>query len=403
MSLLETLKANDRYPLHMPGHKQNTAFALVPELWQDVTEIAGLDDLAAPIGVLRELERLAARLYGSKSAFLLTCGSTVGNLAAIRAAALKFGGSELLVIGKPHRSILNAAELLGLRIIYGDANGTSGTDNANDANSSNGSNGSHSVTGVIHSGTDSANNAHSVTGGASGTSDTGGVLSAFDAVSDCRVCVVTSPSYEGELQPLTQIAQTCRERSICLIADSAHGAHLGFDPYFPQNAVKLGADVVVESLHKTLPALGQTSLLHLCSDLLTAEELRRQIGIFQTSSPSYLLMASAEHCLQLLDKRGTTLFATFAERLRSFYAAVKGNGAVVQPALGDDGLDGGLNVLRDPSKIVVYGEDVPQILRTSGFEPERICDDYTILLSSICDTDAAFMRLADIFKVNPNH
>lgn len=336
----------------MPGHKRNTEFTLVPELWQDVTEIEGLDDLSAPNGVLLEIERLAARLYGSKSSFLLTCGSTVGNLAAIRAAVLKLGGSELLVIGEPHRSVLHAAELLGLSVV-----------------------GNSKQKAQLNGGTVGELTAKSQ------------LLSAFDSISDCRVGVITSPSYEGALHPLPEIAEICRDRGICLIADSAHGAHLGFHPYFPENAVKLGADIVIESLHKTLPALGQTSLLHLCSGLVSVEEIRREIDIFQTSSPSYLIMASAEHCLRLLDERGDELFNAFAKRLNRFYEAVSANPAVIQPTLNSD-----------PSKIIVLGGDVPEILRSNGFEPERVCDVYTILLTSICDTDDALERLARVIN-----
>jgi arginine/lysine/ornithine decarboxylase len=325
--LVDALKANTLYPLHMPGHKRNPQFCLSPELWQDITEIPGFDDLHNSTGLIANIQELAAELYSAKKSFLLVNGSTCGNLAAIRALHRQFGGSEMIIIGEPHRSTYHAGELCGLKTVT------------------------------------------------------------WESARDAKICVLTSPSYNGKVLDIAAIALKCRQCGIVLHVDAAHGAHLGFAPYFPENPTRLGADTAVESLHKTLPALGQTSLLHICSDSADTEEIARQLDIFETSSPSYILMASAEHCLRLLQRRSMELFRVFSERLRRFYGATSDISAIRQP-----------NETIDPSRIVIYGKNVPKLLRDNGFEPELITDSYTILITTICDEDWVFDKLTDIFQ-----
>ncbi|MDR3149843.1 MAG: hypothetical protein LBT88_07535 [Oscillospiraceae bacterium] len=315
--LTDALLSNSRYPLHMPGHKRNPELSPPLSIDFDVTEAEGFDDLYEPTGAIAEIEALASRIYSSKKSFLLVNGSTCGNLAAIRAACLKTNASNIALHGIPHQSVLNAAELCGLTVVRSTI---------------------------------------------------------------APVTLVTSPSYEGMVQDVSAIADKVHSYGGILIADSAHGAHLGFHPYFPENATRLGADIVVESLHKTLPALGQVSLLHVCGDRIEPELVKRQINVFQTTSPSYLLMQSAEHCLKLLESRSTELFSAFAARLKRFYSAT------------------GLTPQDDPSKILIPDHNFAQILRQNGFEPERVTDDYTLLIMTICDPDWVYDRLTTLLK-----
>jgi len=327
INLVEALKKNTLYPLHIPGHKRNPKYTLLPELWQDITEIEGFDDLHNATGLIADIQERAARLYSAKQSFLLVNGSTCGNLAAIRALHRQFGGSELIIVGEAHRSIYHAAELCKLKLVT------------------------------------------------------------FESASDARICVVTSPSYEGVVQDIRAIGEVCRAKGIALHVDSAHGAHLGFNSYFPENVTRLGAYTAVESLHKTLPVLGQTSVLHICSDIVDVGEIARQLDIFETSSPSYMLMASADYCLRLLED--SELFTPFAARLQQFYESVENISAVRKP-----------DINTDPSRIVVFGGEVPQLLRKNGFEPERINEDYTILVTTICDEEWVFDKLSKIIKEN---
>ena len=115
--------------------------------------------------------------------------------------------------------------------------------------------------------------------------------------------LITSPTYDGIVSDIKRIAEIAHEHKIPLIVDEAHGAHFCFSEYFPVSAAELGADIVIHSLHKTLPSMTQTSLLHLCSDRVSRELLTRFLGIYQTSSPSYVLMASMDACLYKLREK----------------------------------------------------------------------------------------------------
>ena len=98
--------------------------------------------------------------------------------------------------------------------------------------------------------------------------------------------------------------------------DEAHGAHLRFSDYFPVSAVDLGADVVIQSLHKTLPSMTQTAVLHLLSDRVDREKIQRFMGIYQSSSPSYILMASIDACMEKMEKDGEKMYREYIGMLK---------------------------------------------------------------------------------------
>ena len=109
-----------------------------------------------------------------------------------------------------------------------------------------------------------------------------------------RAVVITSPTYDGVVSDIERITDIVHRRRIPLIIDEAHGAHFGFSPYFPENSNTKGADVVIHSLHKTMPSLTQTALLHINGEIADRENIRRYLHMLQTSSPSYILMASMD-------------------------------------------------------------------------------------------------------------
>ena len=105
---------------------------------------------------------------------------------------------------------------------------------------------------------------------------------------EIKAVVLTSPTYEGVVSDIKGIKKTIQPYGIPLIVDEAHAAHFVFDKYFPDSATKQGADLVIQSTHKTLPSFTQTAVLHLCSDLIKKEQVEEMIDIYETSSPSYL-------------------------------------------------------------------------------------------------------------------
>ena len=343
--------------MHMPGHKRSKKF-MPPELSCDIdiTEIYDFDNLHNSHGILRDTAGLASELYGSLEAFMLINGSTVGILAAIGAHTKR--GDRILTDKNCHQSVTNAAELFGLEVIFI----TPDIDE---------------TTGIPCSITPES------------------VKAVLKDDKSIKLVVLTSPSYEGVVSDVKAIADIIHKAGALLFVDCSHGAHFGFSDGFPKSPVTLGADIVVMSLHKTLPALTQCSLLHICSERADASAVKHLLSILQTSSPSYVLMASIDSCLRLLKSDSKRLFSEYEEKLKAFYDITK------------------LQHLHFPAFSSFYDYDVGKIVivtkntALNGFELtdtlrneynielERATDDYAIAMTSICDTPEGYNRLAD--------
>jgi len=367
MMLYERLKeyaVGDVYPMHMPGHKRNSRL-LPPCLpWDiDITEIHGFDDLHDPKGLLLETALLAAKLYGSDSAFPLINGSTVGILASIGAHTNR--GDRVLAVSNCHWSTPNAAELFELDMIYV----TPEVDEASGI--------SCSITATT-------------------------VSAALESNPDIKLVIITSPTYEGVISDVAAIAEVVHSKGGILLVDGAHGAHLGFSSDLPKNAVTLGADIVVVSLHKTLPALTQCSLLHVCRERVDDAGIKRMLSILQTSSPSYVLIASIDHCLRLLDSDRDDLFRNYVRNLRNFDSLIKDLEKLSVLCHGIDPLHAGFFDF-DPGKLVIStkkttlsGKILADTLREDfKIEVERVNIDHVIAMTSICDESEGFLRLAN--------
>ncbi len=273
--------ANSITPLHMPGHKRKDGpVPGLPYEW-DVTEVPGTDDLHDPQGILAQAMERTARLFGAKKTWYLVNGSTGGLLASVRALAPY--GSQVIVARNCHKAVYHALELGNLT--------------------------AHWLLPPLLAG-------FNIYGGIPAAS----VETALKLCPKAKCVILTSPTYEGVLSDVAAIARLCHRQGIPLLVDEAHGAHLGLFPAsgFPPGALSQGADVVVQSAHKTLPSLTQTALLHWNSQLVASEALSRQLSVFETSSPSYPLMASLDGCTGLLQNRGEALFSAWARALARF-------------------------------------------------------------------------------------
>src|SRR5699024_4214302 len=142
------------------------------------------------------------------------------------------------------------------------------------------------------------------------------VEQALDNNPDISAVVITSPTYEGIISDVHGIAECAHRRRIPLILDEAHGAHFGFHPYFPKNGNDLGADIVIHSLHKTLPSLTQTALLHMNGTIIDRDRVNMYLDILQSSSPSYVLMASIDECVRLIEEKRVSVFSGYVDMLQ---------------------------------------------------------------------------------------
>ena len=251
-SLLERLKENDKKPYHMPGHKRLGIAEGIP-YDIDITEIEGFDNLHELGGVLRDTADRASRIYGAKASFPLVNGSTCGVLAGIY--SLTRENKNILIARNCHASVYNAVEILGLNPAY-------------------------VMPEILDFGIMGKISAESVED----------VLKD----SDIKTVVITSPTYEGVISDVEAIYEVCVRYGVRLFVDSAHGAH------FTDKAVP--CDLCVMSLHKTLPALTQTALLHVYSDNVDVDFVRYALSVFETSSSSYVLLASIDECLRYVEE-----------------------------------------------------------------------------------------------------
>ena len=369
-SLLDRLQDHQQegyLSLHMPGHKENTDLAPylnVLGAGLDITELPGFDDLHDPSEILARSMKKAAALWGVPKSWLQVNGSSGALLAAIRGATHR--GDKILVARNCHKAIYHAIELCGLEPVF--------------------------LLPPVEE-----------TFGLSGSITPEMVASALEEHPDVKLIVYPSPTYDGVLSDTAGICQVAHEKSIPVLVDEAHGAHLGLTDHFPPHAMAQGADLAVASLHKMLPSLTQTAILHATGRFLKIPQINRQTGIFQSSSPSYLLMASMDGCIRLLEEKKEELFAAWSRRLAQFDQQVKGLKHLRLPGHGDEAGQTYPGIFGlDPAKIVIStqnsalnGVDLMKHLREDyKIELEMALDRYAVAMTGLGTDDTMPPRLA---------
>lgn len=298
--MLEDFAQSGPVSFHVPGHKNGELTGL-PEtvrgmMTWDVTELPGLDDLHAPEGPIREAQELLAAAYGANRSFFLVNGSTAGNLAMILASCCP--GERIIVQRNAHKSIFHGLVLAGAHPVYVDP--------------------------VWDSETQSPGHAEAAL-----------IQEAIRKHPEAKAVILTNPTYYGSASPnLREIAVICHDAGLPLLVDEAHGAHFGIGTPFPESSLVQGADVVVQSAHKTLPAMTMASFLHVAhGSLLDADRISHYLGMLQSSSPSYPLMASlddARHYIANYTEEDLRFFLSFRKALVDGMDAIDGL-SVVQP------------------------------------------------------------------------
>lgn len=346
---------SDYYPYHMPGHKRRMAGDMPKQILRmDITEITGFDNLHDPEGILQELQEKAAVLYGAEESFYLVNGSTGGILSAI-SAALPAGG-RILMARNCHRSAYHAAYLRNLTVSYLYPPVLEEYD-INDA-----------VT-------------------------PGQIEEALKKEPGVGAVMIVSPTYEGRIADVEQIAQVVHKRGIPLIVDEAHGAHLGWTEDFCQNSCQAGADLVIHSVHKTLPAMTQTALLHVNGKLIDRDRLRRFLHIYQSSSPSYVLMASIDNAMQMLEKDRNTLFARFSRQYRQMLDGLSACRCLQFPPLDEKKQDMGKLVISS-KKSGLSGQRIYDILLEKyHLQLEMAAGSYCLAMFTVSDGREAYERM----------
>ena len=386
--LLERLTeyaGSDAYPFHMPGHKRREIPDGIPGGFPDpygidITEIDGFDNLHHAEGILKDAMDEAAAIYGADRSWYLVNGSTCGILSAVFAATEN--GGKLLTARNCHKAVYHAICLnrLEAEYLYPEEItefGINGGIRAEDVRKA-----------LEKDAMRCAGNSGDVRG----------------KITKIQAVLITSPTYEGVVSDIRAIADAAHEYRIPLIVDEAHGAHLEFADQchsFPKSALEYGADLVIQSLHKTLPSFTQTAILHVKGKLVDQDRVSRYLSMFQTSSPSYLFMAGMERCIWYMDGDGRNEMVRYEERLEHFMKRMEGLRVL---EILDREICGKYRTVAgwDPSKIVVstmraedfHGEELAETLRRKyHLEMEMTAPEYVIAMTSLMDTEEGFERL----------
>lgn len=357
---LQKLHSSNEYPLHMPGHKRTPFLPYLENAYaMDITEIEGSDNLYETEGILKDAMERAAKVYGAHKTMFLVNGSTVGLLSAITGMTNK--GDTILMARNCHKAVYHAVELRELRTKY-----------------------------VYPKKWKDYNIAGPIT-----LEDIKGAVEENPGV---RLVVITSPTYEGVTSPIREIAAYLHEKNIPLLVDEAHGAHFPFSDKFPESAIHAGADVVIQSMHKTLPVFTQCALMHLSKDAPNKEKILKYVSYYQTSSPSYLFMASMDAVIAELEKYGETLWNDFFTNRKAFMESVGKlrHIKVLNCAQTSD------NVKIDPGKIVIYvkntsihGKDLQnRLLKEYNIQLEMASSSHVLAIFTLCDSAEGWHRLA---------
>lgn len=366
---LKKYQKSEMYPFHMPGHKRANGMDVhFPDPFSvDITEIDGFDNLHHPEGILKDSMEWAASLYGSDHTWYLVNGSTCGLLSAI-SAAVSHGG-KILVSRNCHKAVYHGIYLNHLETVYVYPQQVPGL-------------------------------------GIQGGILPEDVEKALKSEPDIQAVLIVSPTYDGIVSDVEAIAKIVHKAGLPLIVDEAHGAHFVYGDAFPKSALELGADAVIQSVHKTLPSLTQTALLHVKNNrpdggcYIDIKKIERYLQIYQSSSPSYVLMASIENSIFLMDqcrKEGKIAeFEAALLKMRKKLQKMKCLRLVEQDLAGTAGI---FDV--DISKIVISvrntglnGEQLSEILRKKYHLEMEMCGaDYVTAIAAIGDSEKGLKRL----------
>ncbi len=282
--LLDALKACTTHahaPFYTPGHKRGVGISqpladlLGTKVFRaDLTELADLDNLFAPQGVILAAQDLAAEAFGAEKTWFLVNGSTCGIEAAILATCGT--GDKIILPRNVHLSVISGLILSGAIPIFVNPEYDSVLDIA-----------------------------HSITAQA--------VKTALEKHPDTKAVLVVYPTYYGVCGDLQAIAQITHQYHIPLLVDEAHGAHFAFHPDLPFSALAAGADLTVQSTHKVLGAMTQASMLHIQGDRIDIDRVNKALQLVQSTSPSYILLASLDAARQQMALSGKGLMSRTLE------------------------------------------------------------------------------------------
>jgi arginine decarboxylase len=362
---LSEMRHQKQVSFHVPGHKFGRGLSelLAQQALSleslDYTEIPGTDNLHAPEGVIFQAQKAAARIFGALETQFLVGGTTTGLLGAILGTIPR--GAKLILPRDAHKSVLSAVLLGGIEPVF------------------------------VMPGIDSA------VGIALGLS-ADKVLDAVRRHPDAVAILVTYPNYEGVACDLRSIIDLAHQHGLTVIVDEAHGSHLGLSCELPETALSLGADLTVQSTHKTLTSLTQSSMLHYGTErgLLLKPRISAYLSMLQSSSPSYPLMLSLELAASHYETKGQEEMKRLMALIDGFYKSAVSMGYKFM----HDQMSWPEGFCFDKTRLVISGCDLGidgyqlyEALEMDGVIGEYATPLYVVLIPSIVSEASDFDRL----------
>jgi arginine/lysine/ornithine decarboxylase len=351
----------------MPGHKYggNGLKANFNSFWDiDITEIPGADNLHDPEDILLRAKERAAVAYGARESFFLVNGSSCGIMAMIMGTVKR--GEKVIVSRDAHRSVHQAVMLGGLHPIY------------------------------------LMPKIEEQTGIAIGLDEVA-LEKVLKTNQDIKAVVCTYPSYSGFCTNMPRIRELTTQYGVQLLVDEAHGAHLWLSDKLPPSALTMGADVVVQSLHKTMPALTQTAILHIGTEAASRNDIAHFLTVFQSSSPSYVLLSSIDEAIGIGSAVGGEAMAILLGQVEN----LKQRARVMGFEFWDEtSANSGLSWHFDMTKLCLSGHllgldgyALDEKLKNMGIQSEYAMYSHVLLMTTIGNTVADFQRLEQVLAV----
>lgn len=340
---LKNIVKTNLISFHMPGHKLGKIYEkfgyreILEDLYKmDTTEIPGTDNLHSPEGAIKLSQEKAAKVFKSENTYFLVNGSTCGIEAAIMSTC---NPKDKIIVNRDcHQSVINAC-------ILGDINPEYIYPKINENN--------NILEGI----------------------EVEDAIKVIDNNLDAKAILLTYPTYYGMTYDLEKVCKYAHKNNMIVIVDEAHGAHLGLSRELPKSALEQGADIVIQSTHKTLPAFTQSSMIHTQGNRINNNRLVNMLRITESSSPSYILLSSLEIATDIYEKYGEDLMISLLYKIDKFKSKYKDSREVEIYDANDR-----TKVFISLKNIGLTGYDVANILREKYNIQVELSNYYGVLL-----------------------
>ncbi|MGM0378786.1 MAG: aminotransferase class I/II-fold pyridoxal phosphate-dependent enzyme [Bacillota bacterium] len=360
---LKSVKDENLTSFHMPGHKNNKKIYKYIEnnnlLDLDITEIPGTDNLHDPKNIIKKSQKDLSKIFNSKKSYFLVNGSTCGILSTIYSVTNK--NDKILINRNAHKSVLNAVKLNELNPLHIKPKLDSKTD--------------------LICGID--------------IKDLKYKLKNFPKI---KVVFLTYPTYEGICYNLKKVVKIIKSYNKFIIIDEAHGSHFKFSTLFPDSGTNFKVDAVIQSAHKNGLTLTQGAYLHIFNKSII-KNVENYLKIFQTSSPSYIIMASLDANLKFFKNKGKIYSEKLNKNIKKFSNKLKETKFINLNNL-DIGYDYDFSkLIISPLKLGINGNDLEKILRKKyKIQVEYSTYNYCLLIASVFNKSKDFEKLLKALK-----